>query len=390
MNLRDDAAVLTRIRALDPWFHDIDLGPALPTKLRQCADEPLDHPRPTWALVRRHLPADLTGRSVLDVGCNAGFYSFELKRLGAGTVLGVDSQRREVAQARLAARILNLDVAFRRCSAYDLSVVDPGQFDIVLALGLLYHCRHPLLALERLAEVTRRTLLVESAVIPESMSAAPRDFVLGNLVRHAEVAYYIQNESNAKEAVLNWFWPSASCLESLLRSVGFESVEHVPVSSDRSLFVCSREPIAGDDGTYRCRFDRPAGVALGPASPGELLSATIRVWNVGSATWAVSAGRETEPGSVLLGVHLLDPDSNVLAWDFRAFRGALPAPVGFGEYVDLAVRIEAPETPGVYFLEFDLVREFLGWFEDMGGETLKVPLVVGNSGHGIASHAAGV
>jgi len=318
----------------------------------------------------------VAGQSVLDVGCNAGFYSFELKRLGASTVLGVDAQRREVAQARLAAKILNLDVAFQRTSAYDLSVTDPGQFDIVLALGLLYHCRHPLLALERLAEVTRRTLIVESAVIPEEARLPSGDLLLGGLRRHVDPAYYIENDPNSNEAAYNWFLPSVSCLEALLRSSGLDRVVHVPVTSDRSLFVCSRESVAAGGGTYRCRLGLLAGPTAEPVGPGELLTLVLRVWNLGTATWDASEGRETVIGSVLLGLHLLDSDSNVLAWDFRRYRGALRSRVGFGEHIDLSVRIEVPDTPGTYFLEFDLVREFLGWFEDMGGTSLKVPLVV--------------
>ena len=107
---KDPAALEAAVRALDPWFHDLDLGNGLRTKCEACADEPVDHPRPTWELVRPLLPADLSGLDVLDVGCNAGFYSFELKRLGARRVLGVDAQRREIAQARLAAESLGLDV----------------------------------------------------------------------------------------------------------------------------------------------------------------------------------------------------------------------------------------------------------------------------------------
>src|ERR1035438_4484802 len=103
-----------RISALDPWFHDIDLGPGLRTKLAPCADEPIDHPKQTWSVIRSFLPGDLFGRSVLGARCTGGFDSFGARRLGARRVLGVDAQRREIAQARLAAEILGLDVAFRR------------------------------------------------------------------------------------------------------------------------------------------------------------------------------------------------------------------------------------------------------------------------------------
>ena len=372
----DPRNLLARIRALDPWFHDIDLGPGLKTKLGPCGDEPDDHPKPTWRLLEPHLP-DLSGRSVLDVGCNAGFYSFEAKRLGAKRVLGIDAQRREIAQARLAAEVLGLDVAFQRSSVYDLSIADAGAFDLVLALGLLYHCRHPLLALERLFEVTRGTLIVESAVAPEEWTGGAQTRSVGGLVRRLVPAFFIENEPDAAEAVYNWFLPSAASLAALLSSVGFGDVRHVPISVERSLFVCTRARDASHDrraGSYRARFVAPESV-VSVWEAGEVLFA-IRVWNVGTAAWEASVGREEERGAVLLGVHLLDEAENVLEWDYRRYRGALSGRVRPGEWIDMDVRLTAPGSAGTYFLELDLVREFEGWFEDVGGEPLRVGLVV--------------
>ncbi len=374
IDLRD---LLARIRALDPWFHDIDLGPELKTKLGPCADEPGDHPRPTWELLKPHLPEDLSSQSVLDVGCNAGFYSFESKRLGATRVLGVDAQRREIAQARLAAQVLRLDVTFRRSSVYDLSIADVGQFDLVLALGLLYHCRHPLLALERLFEVTRGTLIVESAVAPEEWTGAAQTRAIGGLVRRLVPAFYIENDADAAEAVYNWFLPSPACLAALLRAVGFGEVTHVAISEERSLFVCRRTGDASPGAhvkSYKARLiAREAVVSI---SASNEMALTVRLWNVGTATWEASVGREEERGAVLLGVHLLDAAENVLEWDFKRYRGALSRRVRPGEQIDMDVRLTAPISTGQYFLEFDLVREFEGWFEDVGGTPLKVGLVV--------------
>ena len=373
----DPRNLLARIRTLDPWFHDIDLGPELKTKLGPCADEPLNHPKPTWELLRPHLPADLSGRSVLDVGCNAGFYSFETKRLGAKRVLGVDSQRREIAQARLAAQVLGLDVTFQRSSVYDLSIADIGQFDLVLALGLLYHCRHPLLALERLFEVTRGTLIVESAVAPEDWTGAAQTHVVGGLVRRLVPAFYVENDPDEAEAVYNWFLPSPACLAALLRGVGFGGVTHVAISAERSLFVCTRTGDALTDAhvkSYKARLiAREAVVSI---SALDELALTISLWNVGTATWEASIGREEERGAILLGGHLLDAAENVLEWDFRRYRGALSRRVRPGEQIDMDVRLTAPSSTGQYFLEFDLVREFEGWFEDVGGTPLKVGLIV--------------
>ena len=164
--------ILAGVEKLRPWFHQIDLGGGVLTKTESAVGEPVDHPRPTWEFVRAHLPEDLSGKTLLDVGCNAGFYCFEAARRGAERVVGVDAQRHLVRQARFVGRALQLpSVSFEKVSVYDL---DPaalgGQFDITLALGLVYHCKHLVLALERLFAVTRELLILETAIYPPEKS----------------------------------------------------------------------------------------------------------------------------------------------------------------------------------------------------------------------------
>src|SRR5437660_5830246 len=87
------------VEELRPWFHYLDLGSGIVTKDASAGSEPVDHPRKTWEKVKAAIPHDMSGKSVLDVGCNAGFYSLEMKRRGAGRVLAIDSQRDQVNQA---------------------------------------------------------------------------------------------------------------------------------------------------------------------------------------------------------------------------------------------------------------------------------------------------
>src|SRR5205814_10212421 len=142
--------IMSGLKILEPWFHRIDLGGGIFTKTESVMGEPVDHPRETWEVIQRCLPADLTGKSLLDVGCNGGFYCVETKRLGARHVLGVDGQRQHVRQALFVRKVLGLDLEFRRLSVYDLDPAVIGAFDITLALGLIYHLKHLVLALERL------------------------------------------------------------------------------------------------------------------------------------------------------------------------------------------------------------------------------------------------
>src|SRR3954469_24509944 len=154
--------ILAGLKILEPWFHRIDLGDGIVTKTESVMGEPVDHPRETWELIRQCLPVDLAGKSVLDVGCNGGFYCVEAKRRGASRVLGVDGQRQHVRQAVFVRKVLGLDIEYRRMNVYELNRRTVGEFDITLALGLLYHLKHLVLALENLYEVTRETLIIET------------------------------------------------------------------------------------------------------------------------------------------------------------------------------------------------------------------------------------
>src|SRR5215213_485847 len=169
MNRED---ILKRITELEPWFHRIDLGDGIFTKTASAAGEPADHPLGTWEIVRRCLPEDLSGRDVLDVGCNAGFYAIEVKRRGAGRVVGIDARRSHIRQALFVKNVLGLDIGYERRSVYALDPLELGAFDVTLALGLIYHCKHPMLALENLARVTKDMLILETATMPSQMLPA--------------------------------------------------------------------------------------------------------------------------------------------------------------------------------------------------------------------------
>src|SRR5690606_29056013 len=106
-----------------------------------------DYPGLQWRRLEPALPADLRGCTVLDIGCNAGYFAIALKRKGADRVVGIDSDPRYLAQARLAAEVAGVEIELRELSVYDIARVRE-RFDLVLFMGVLYHLRHPLLALD--------------------------------------------------------------------------------------------------------------------------------------------------------------------------------------------------------------------------------------------------
>jgi len=228
-------AIQTRVRELGDWFHYLNLR-----GVQTAPDHFLgDYPAVKWQRFAHALPADLTGRSVLDVGCNAGFYSIEMKRRGAARVLGIDSDDRYLAQARFAAEIAGADVEFRRMSVYQVPSLGE-RFDIVLFMGVLYHLRHPLLALDILYEHATADLLIFQSMLRGSGDAAVvrRDYEFWER-DHFEapdypVLYFV--EHRYAHDPTNWWIPNRACAEAMLRSAGFDIVDR----PEDEVFVCRR------------------------------------------------------------------------------------------------------------------------------------------------------
>lgn len=194
------------------WFHPIDLGNGIVTPGRDPA------PR---RLARLHLPERLDGLSVLDIGAWDGFFSFEAERRGAARVLATDwfcwggpgwGTREGFDFAR---GVLGSRVEDREVDLPDLSPKTVGTHDLVLFLGVLYHLRDPLLALERVASVTAGTVVLETAV----------DMLWA---RRPAAAFYPGAELNADPT--NWWGPNPAAVEGMLRAVGFRTVRMVDLS----------------------------------------------------------------------------------------------------------------------------------------------------------------
>jgi tRNA (mo5U34)-methyltransferase len=368
--------IISEISRLEPWFHCIDLGDGLKTKSKSAIGEPAEHPRPTWNKVKVCLPADLSGQSVLDVGCNAGFYAIEMKRRGAAHVLGIDSQRELIRQAEFVRQVLGLEIDYRRLSVYDLDPRQLGQFDVTLALGLIYHCKHLVLALEKLFLVTRRLLVLETAIYPPRQTPESFVYPVGGTEPTLHPIAYIENQPDAKEAVYNWFLPSTAALSALLRNIGFDEVEVFPdAGNDRAVIACHKSE-AYPDSRAISYLGSKLTLMNGPAQckPGEVLRFAVRAENSGHARWLRGSDSGREKGDVHLVCHLLDENETPVSW-YHA--GAfLPRDVAPGESAEIELGLTAPEKAGEYFLQFDMVSEHLAWFEDLGSEVLKCPLRV--------------
>ena len=367
--------ILSGLKMLEPWFHRIDLGGGIFTKTESVMGEPVDHPRESWEVIRQCLPADLAGKSVLDVGCNGGFYCVEAKRRGAGRVLGVDGQRQHVRQALFVRKVLGLDLEFRRFSVYDLQPATVGIFDITLALGLVYHLKHLVLALERLYEVTNELLIIETAIIPPEQTPPLFVQALGEIRQTLHPLFYAENAPEAKEQVYNWFLLSPDALRALLLNTGFEEVSVFRVVRDRAVLVCRKRGSGGaanvHDYVATLAFAAPPPVAV-PA--GEKVTFKLRATNTGHAPWPAAGAPETK-GIVRLGAHLLGADEEEINWD--GGRAILPRDMAPGETAELEFVFRAPAKAGDYIIEFDMVAVHVTWFEDFGPGVLRHRFTVG-------------
>jgi tRNA (mo5U34)-methyltransferase len=233
------AELARRIAELGDWFHNIDLH-GVPTAPEHFLG---DFPNVKWKHIGRSLPEDLKGASVLDIGCNGGFYSIAMKRRGAGRVVALDVDDRYLAQARFAAETLGMDIEFQKLSVYDIDQV-PGKFDYVFFMGVFYHLRYPVYALDKVVTKVGKRLIFQSMLRgSEASYETQENYHFWNKKIFSDPDFpcmYFIEKSYADDPT-NWFIPNRAGVEGILRSAGLKIVEHP------------------EDDTYVCEPDAPRG-----------------------------------------------------------------------------------------------------------------------------------
>ena len=225
----------TKIRELGPWFHNLNLG-----GVQTAPDHFLyDYPNNKFSDFAHALPADLSGKTVLDIGCNAGFYSLEMKRRGAARVMAIDSDPRYLAQAKLAAKVNQMEIEFAQLSVYDVAKLGE-KFDLVIFMGVLYHLRHPLLALDLIHQHVAKDLLLFQSMQrgSDQIMEVPRDAPFSETALFEAPDYpamaFVENRYCNDPT--NWWIPNRACAEAMLRSSGFEITAH----PEAEVYLCRR------------------------------------------------------------------------------------------------------------------------------------------------------
>lgn len=222
-----------RIRSLGDWFHKMNLG-----GVDTAPNHPFgNYPHVKWRHFAHALPQDLSGRTVLDIGCNAGFYSLEMKRRGADRVVGIDSDPRYLAQARLASEISGLQIDLQQLSVYEVAQLRE-KFDVVIFMGVFYHLRHPLLALDLIHEHVSRDLLLFQSM--QRGSDQVMQLEVNYPYSEEEIfdrpefpkMHFVEGEFVGDPT--NWWIPNRACVEAMLRSAGYEIVDH----PEAEVYVC--------------------------------------------------------------------------------------------------------------------------------------------------------
>lgn len=229
-----------RIQKLGEWFHNLDL-----CGVKTAPNHFLgDFPNVKWKQISPAIPEHLEGVTVLDIGCNGGFYSIEMKRRGATRVLGIDVDDRYLNQARFAAETLGCNIEFEKRSVYAVDQI-PGQFDFVLFMGVFYHLRYPLYALDRVIKKVRGTLVFQTMIRgSETVRSLESDYPFWNKEIFFDPdfpAMYFIEKSYSNDPT-NWWIPNCAAMEGMLHSSGLTIVAH----PENETWICKPSQVTRD------------------------------------------------------------------------------------------------------------------------------------------------
>jgi tRNA (mo5U34)-methyltransferase len=217
--------ILKRIKSIPFWYHKIDLPYGIVT--------------PGWAPINPaayRIPDILDGKRVLDIGAWDGYWTFQALQRGAKEVVAIDdfsdylgnlnqSDRRAWESFDVCRSALGYsnDVCNRiEMSIYDISEANLGLFDTVFFFGTLYHLRHPLLALDKIASLCKDDIYIESAILDDF---SPYRGGLGHGYSGPQMVMEFYPGKQYGNNETNWWVPTLYCLMNMTHAAGFQKIE---------------------------------------------------------------------------------------------------------------------------------------------------------------------
>ena len=226
------------VKELEPWFHNIHLPDGTQTAPNHFLG---DFPKFKWEKIEGSIPQDLNGWKVLDIGCNAGFYSIELAKRGAD-VLAIDLDEHYLKQAKWTAKQFGLDdkIRFEQMQVYDLAHTEE-QFDLVWFMGVFYHLRYPMLAMDILSQKVKKMMIFQTLSLPgQEEMGIPEDVEFHKREIMQEKAWpkmaFIENKLAGDPT--NWWAPNHQGIISMLRSCGLK----VTAMPEDETYVAEKDP----------------------------------------------------------------------------------------------------------------------------------------------------
>lgn len=211
-----------RIAELAPWHYEFEIG-----NLKIEIDNPVKKNRHQqrrkyfFDPLVESMGSSLKGKRILDLGCNAGFWSLLCIEAGCDSIVGIDGRKRHIDQANLIFDLNEIDsnrYEFISADIYELDFRKLGDFDIVLCLGLFYHINKPMLLLEKISDVNTEILMIDTQISTQ---------------RGAFLELKIEDVSKSRQGLSNIaMFPSPSALNAMLSNLGYSTIVLTPEFDD--------------------------------------------------------------------------------------------------------------------------------------------------------------
>jgi len=226
--------MLEELPKLDVWHHAINLGDGIVTNQSGTAY----NPELRWTLMEPFLPKNLEGKSVLDVGCNSGYFSMMMKKRGASRVVALETFDMPIAQTKFIAKWFDVDLEIVQDDVHTYCLTTEERFDYVIFLGLYYHLKYPNIVLDRLAEMTKSKLFFQTVTVPpvikefhpqENYTVEEKNEKINSL----DFPRMMFIETKFNNDLSNWWVANNAAVISLLRNAGLKII-----NIEKTLYVC--------------------------------------------------------------------------------------------------------------------------------------------------------